>query len=52
MVLTDREEEAIIPRESKTLHCPSMVRDGMTTSATLNVPNADEALATIATPSC
>lgn len=51
-LLTSREKEAIIPGESKTLHRPPVVGDGITTSSTQDIPNADEALATIAAASC
>lgn len=52
ILLTGRKKEAIIPGESETLHCPTMVGDGIKTHSILNVPNANEALATITTASC
>lgn len=52
ILLTGRKKEAIIPGESETLHCPTMVGDGITTHSILNVPNANEAPATITTASC
>lgn len=52
VLLTNREQEAIIFRKSKTLHRPSVVGDGALTSSILDVPNTDEALVTVATTSC
>lgn len=52
ILLTSREKEAIIPGESKTLHRPSVVGDGITASSILDIPNADEASATITANSC
>jgi len=49
---TDRQKEAVIPGESKTLDCPLVVGDGAKTSSILNIPNADEASATATTASC
>lgn len=49
---TSREKEAIIPGENETLHCPLVVGDGIMTSSFLDVPNADEAPATITAASC
>lgn len=50
--LTNREEKAIIPGESKTLHCPPVVGYGISTSSFLDVPNADEALLLITAACC
>lgn len=50
--LTNRQEEATIPGEGQTLHCPLMVSDGTAAFSVLKVPYADEAPAAMATPRC
>lgn len=52
ILLTDREKETIVPGKSKTLHRPSVVGDGIMTSFILDVPNADEAPATVTAAGC
>ena len=52
ILLTNREKEAIVPGESETLHCPSVEGDGLATSSSLDIPNADEAPATVTAACC
>ena len=52
ILLTNRDKEAIIPGESQTLHCSSVVGDGLMTSSGLDIPNANEASSAINAACC